>query len=63
MYRPLLKAIEPLTQIYPAETKDLDIDSLDRDINTEIEENSSHHTPVISEIYQWVDKWHYQCRP
>ena len=58
----LIQFIDPHThpteitiQIIPEKTSDLDIDSLEQDINIDFEENSP-HLGVMSEIYQRPDK-------
>ena len=48
---------------FPEETLDLDIDSLEQDINIYFEENSPHQEGVISEIYQRQDKLCFQEPP
>ena len=52
IYRPPPKPMEIPTQIIPRKTSDLDIDSLEQDINLEFEEHSPYQEGVISEIYQ-----------
>ena len=44
-------------------TFDLDIDSLEQDINLDFEENPLHQEGVISETYQRPDKSYFQTLP
>ena len=50
IYRPPPKTTKISAHIIPRNTSDLDIDSLEHDINVDFEES------VISEIYQRPDK-------
>ena len=61
MYMPIPQSVESPTQIYPWETMDLHIDSLEQDDNTNFEEIYPHQEVVISEIYQMPDMSYYQA--
>ena len=56
IYRPPPKSNEIPTQIIHRKISDLDTDSLEQDINIDVEENSPHQQGVISKIYQRLDK-------
>ena len=57
------KPTEKPTQKIPRKTSDLDIDSLEQDIDIDFEERSSHQEGVISEIYIRPDKSYFQEPP
>ena len=57
------KPTEAPTQIIPRKTLDVDIDSLEQDINVDFEENVPHKEGVISEIYQRPDNLYFQEPP
>ena len=45
------------------ETEELDIDSLDYNINIHFKENSPNLDGIISEVYQRPDKYNFQESP
>ena len=63
IYRPSPKLIEIPTQLIPRKTLDLDINSLEQDVNIDIEKKCPHQEGVTSEIYQRPDKSYFQELP
>ena len=63
IYRPLPKLTEIPVNLIPRNPLDLEIDSLEQDINIDFEENSPHLEGVIFEIYQRTDKSYFHEPP
>ena len=57
------KPVEIPIHLIPRKTLDLDIESLEQDVNIDFEENSSHQEGVISEIYQRPGNSYFQELP
>ena len=49
--------------VIPRKTLDLEIDSLEKNINIDFEENFPHQEGIISETYQRPDKSYFQETP
>ena len=60
---PYAKPTEIPLQVIPRKLMNLDIDTLEQDINKDFEENSSYQEGVISEMYQRPDKSYFQEPP